>query len=160
MIPMPSNTVWRGEDLIEDDTMKRLNVAINTTYGFICCTKSDCGFVLAADWHLHLPRSHETKVSNPHKEAVNEQLRALQGTLPFPEPQGDIVPVSGLLLHHGEICNLCKTFLGTSNRARNHFSTFHNGQDKVTTPAWGQRRTLTTKFFAVGSLFVLRRAPA
>ena len=160
MIPTPSNTVWRGEDLIEDDTMKRLNVAINTTYGFICCTKSECGFALAADWHLHLLRSHSNKVSDIDKQDVNEQLRAPGDTLPFPEQQDAIAPVSGLLLHHGEICDLCKTFLGTAKTTSNHFSVHHRGQDKVTTPAWGQRKTLTTKFFAVGSLFVLRRAPA
>jgi hypothetical protein len=146
---MPSDTVWRGLDLIEDDTMKKLHVAINTTYGFICCTESDCGFALVADWHLHLQRSHETKVSNPDKDAVNEQLRALQNTLPFPEQQDAIAPVSGLLLHHGEICDLCNTFLGSKSSLASHFSVHHRGQEKATTPAWGQRRTLNTKFFVV-----------
>jgi len=158
---MPSNTVWRGEDLIEDDTMKRLNVAINTTYGFICCTKSECGFALAADWHLHLQRSHRNKVSDIDKQDVNEQLRAPRDTLPFPEQQDATAPVSGLLLYHGEICNLCNTFLGSKSTLASHYSTFHHsGQDKVTTPAWGQRKTRTTKFFTVGSLFVLRRPSA
>jgi len=149
MITMPSHTVWRGEDLIEDNTMKKLNVAINSSYGLICCTRPDCGFALAADWHLHLQRSHQTKVDNRDKQDVNEQLRALQGTLPFPEQQDAIAPVSGLLLHHGEICDLCKTFLGTTKTSSNHFSVHHRGQEKATTPAWGQRRTLTTKFFVV-----------
>ena len=147
----PSGRVWQGEDLNEEDPLKKFFLGINETYSFVSCLI--CGFALTSNFDDHLWRSHQTKILQEDVELIREKLSKYQVVkVPSVPP-----PVSGLLLQRGLSCSICpketRHWTSTKKSMATHVSHAHPKSSPITEKAWAQRLTTGSPYFYVSFFF-------
>jgi len=91
---VPKKTICITNDLEDEDSLKKYNLVINPTYGFLAClnhTPTVCGFALTENWEEHV-KKHKLKVTKEDKAIIDHKYRQLKKveipTDPVPLPIG------------------------------------------------------------------------
>jgi hypothetical protein len=144
-----SGQIWRGEDLQDDEILRKYTLVLNKTYKRFACTSVQCGFFLTENWEDHVQRCCSVKVTTGDRN----HLQVLWTGVPrdvaeFPPPANG-PPVSGLVLLKGHKCNMCDHHVAKLSSMATHYANVHKRTTPASTPAWIQRETARAQFFAV-----------